>query len=982
MSKFKRIIVTIACVTLIFGSIPFVLGAANSKYNPNAGFNYEAVNQSKSIFTSQSVEVSNADLSNENKDNFIFSKDIQNWDKKSTDATTIAGALNLSQFNKFKNDNIKGDLKYLATPPMTLNNNAVFVLSNNYTDLTASKASFTSPDVEFKPDSYYIASVDFYAVGGFGSFYLVPAVKDLDDAYIPVIKLPQVNYSTSLEKDPTTGEYTNAYKSSWKTAQFFVKTDVMESQNFKIGLYLGSMSAESRGAIYFQNPRIDQVSQETYERIKFEELADMKEAHLKLELDLQDKDIVKKNFKIDEPRDYTFIQNYYDENQVPSAEQSGTYARPSVSAASVPTLLNFENTDYLYLAKPSGTKAGSVGLLAANYDEVSLKLSQPFLVKRHQIYMVSFYSLTKNGQHSSVRFRDTQWRTKKDGEFFDSGHKSILMSGTSELNGWALNTFFLTGESYYDTLIDIELWVGQHDNPANDYFLFDGFKIQRVSNEYFEANGKGLTENSMLLDKNTATSNINNAYFNIGTIASVEKPYPLKAADWTLNFDEKDKDAILSGIVNTDWEHWSEYAYAGIDKADNYGNAIHRPINATNPNNNVYMLQNKGTSHQTLSSNSIALNVGVTNIISFNLMRQYIPSDGIVLDVTAVMNGRDIAKLPLSISKDYGSSFITTDWEQYTIAIKESAYTGHQVTLNFNLGSEKQPCPAAAVFIDNVRLNQTADQVSANAYGDLADTLDFFEGDGNKSTVVSRFGDALYIANNNRTSAAKIKNTLPETIKGNNFYEYRVRVKFNNDMEYYYLGLPNYPESTNIKDFNNLEIKKLSDFEYGLNFTIENFKNGITNIQYADVKNMEIYDDNGFTELVFYIRPDTDDELSLVITFGDENVAVVGNIFIESATLKPIDEEDFNSAQEKYKKLDSAKSKHVAFITESYSPEEVKPVKTKSPVQWYIVVPSVLTALAVLIALIGIIARKFKFRHHIDKYYTSYTSDDRSLRTK
>ncbi|MCL2228501.1 MAG: hypothetical protein FWC00_01585, partial [Firmicutes bacterium] len=48
----------------------------------------------------------------------------------------------------------------------------------------------------------------------------------------------------------------------------------------------------------------------------------------------------------------------------------------------------------------------------------------------------------------------------------------------------------------------------------------------------------------------------------------------------------------------------------------------------------------------------------------------------------------------------------------------------------------------------------------------------------------------------------------------------------------------------------------------------------------------------------------------------------------------------------------------------------------------YVIVPAVITAVAILVALIGFLVRRFKFRVHIDRKHTSYASDDRSARSK
>ncbi|MDR0462013.1 MAG: hypothetical protein LBG88_01605 [Christensenellaceae bacterium] len=968
MFRFKRNLATVVSVVLIIGALPFALGATNPKYNKNAGFSYLAPEQSQTIFTTRSVELNNANLAKESANGFVFSADISGWDKKATDTTTIGGALNLRQFSRFKSDYIKRDLSYLKTPPMNIGNDTVFFISNNLHEATASTASFTSPNTEFQADSYYVVSVDFYAVQGFGAFYLIPE-EEFDDNFIPKIDLPQVSYAAE-------GNPGLVNQSSWKTAQFFVKTDVMETRSFKLGLYLGSMTAESRGAIYFQNPRIDQVNLETFDRIYAEEMADTRESHLKMLLDLESKDVIENNFKIAEDHGVTFERNVVDPKQTVDTELFGTYSRPSISSSSIPALLNFEDVDYINLPKKSGV--ADLMLIAANNGEASIKLSEPFLIRRHQIYMLSFYSLAYSGVNSSMRIRDTQWRDKKADEFFDSGHKSLTISNKLELNGWNINTFFLTGENYYDALCDIEFWVGQQDSPANDYVIIDpsSFKINRISQEYFEKHGQGLTENSILLDTSTATSSIANSYFNLGTIRSVESPYPLKAKDWELNYAEGNDDLVLSGIVNTELEHWTRYANAGVGEPSNYGIATVCPgiIGGASPNNNVYMMQNKGRAWQTLTSPAIALGSGVTNLVSFDIMRQYIPADGLVFSVSAFVKGREISKLDLSKSRGGSHSIVSTDWEHYTFAINASVIANHELSLVFSLGTETSNSPAAIVFIDNVLFNQTDKDIPSDAVKtDLANPLKFFEGAGAQLTLL---GDSLFIRNNNASMASSAVNTFTESISGGSFYEYRLKVKIVDNLKAYHLCVPEYPtDSNDINDFRGLSIDSPDDHEYGLNFTLDGFEGGIKNIKYEDVKDMEVLDEDGFTELVFYVRPDQDGDLTLKIAFGDEFMAVTGEIYIRDIKLKQIEEQDFLDAKEQYKD-----AIYAAFITESYVPQEDTTKGPRAPVQWWVIAPSLIMAVTILVAIAGFLLRKYTFRLHIDKHHTSYASDDRSAR--
>jgi len=218
-------------------------------------------------------------------------------------------------------------------------------------------------------------------------------------------------------------------------------------------------------------------------------------------------------------------------------------------------------------------------------------------------------------------------------------------------------------------------------------------------------------------------------------------------------------------------------------------------------------------------------------------------------------------------------------------------------------------------------------------------------------------------------------NTLTENIGGGSFYEYKMRIKIEN-LNAYHLCKPGTPSSNNIKDNTGIKIDcKLADHDWGVNVKLDGFEGGFEHLRPADIRDMDVVDGNGFAEIVFYIRPDSSDDLALRVTFGSQEVAVTGNVFIRDISLKAIDEDEFKEARTKF-----TDSTHVAFITESYSESDEKAKGERVPIEWWIVVPSIIMAVAVLVALIGFLLKKDIFRRHINKKHTSYASDDRRAR--
>jgi|GEM_PF-1546664 len=1022
MLKAKRFLSIFVCVAMLVGALPFLVGFApegtRPGYIPNHQWSFAPPAQPLTPFSTRIVPVENANLSSLG-DHYFSASISPGWTEFRSSTSVISGALDLHRFNIFRANQIQNHPRHFNSPPPVRNalNNNIFVLGNRTSNAT-SRASFTSDVIEFQANSYYVVSVDFYAVMGFGSFYLNPQ-EEFDNDYRPRINLTQYVFQIG-GTDQIAEE-----RSIWQTAQFFISTDMHEIQRASLGLHLGS-GISSGGVIYFQNPRIEQVNRTSFNNMWGDlSVADRGNAR-RIELSSQPEnpygintigDYYKvDNKKINERASFPFEVN--DQNQnMPPMEASGIFARPAVLTSEIPGYLNFRYTNHVHLYDRAGL--GNVAMVAANNAQASLRLEQPLRVQRHLLYMVSFYVLTSNGSSSSVRFNERYRDTARPQlpndkrypdrarpeTFIDSDHLELNTEGIDHKNGWALNTFFIRGNSHYDVTLDIEFWVGQENLNATDFIMIDGFNIQRISFEYLEAHVIGAGEQSYItLDRNQPTDNIPNAFFNIGNPRSVTNPYPMRPnADWALEYQENSA-LVLSGIVNTQPEHWTRH--------NNHGNAITPgSIRGNDLNNNVFMMQNLGTTWQTLSSSPIALNNNITNIISFDLFRQ-LGSAHQVLDfkVTAEVNNHVVATIDLSSRTNRPRN----RWETVSFAIHSSVVTQREVFLRFHMGTENNPAPAGVIFIDNFTMRQTENQNeirNADTFTDLRNTnvRGFFVADeltdgaiGGRA-IVAQPGEnmSLQVSNFNTRHATTARNTFPETLNAGVFYEYVVTVRIIDQ----YVDPVRFPRSAFalcrpvIEDDTVWGPPITSGYDcerhghhicgrdtWGINFTLEGFQGGFHNISSRSVSNMQFHTPNpetvtAYRDLVFFIRPDADQTLSLVITFGDSHTAILADVLIASTSLRIIEEHEFHNARDRYNNLDKdVWVSHMSFITEVYIPGERPERGPRSPFQWYIIVPSLIMSIAVIAALIGFFVKRFKFKWHIDKKHTSYTSDDRTAR--
>ncbi|MCL2228871.1 MAG: hypothetical protein FWC00_03515, partial [Firmicutes bacterium] len=977
-TNLRKGLAVFACVTLVL-AYPLALGfsALANRSNPLIPWSFNPPSQARMAFTSRRVEIQNYDLSRESETyDFFFSREISGWSPNINNQTTIGGAVNISpdRFRSFiqNTDYINNSTLDYWRPPVITQNNTVFMLANNANAFDSSRAHFqTEQSFELEANGYYLVSVEYMAVGphvggagAFGTFSLLPQTMGGEDQEQSGMRMTE-RVSHGVYRDFVPRIHLPAY-GGWREARFFITTDMFRSQSFKMELALGSTVA-SQGVIYFQNPMVTRLSREVFnDRLDRNPLPSL--THV---LDLSEHISADRKYEVNhvlanaglsnEVRGFAFERNRVNPDSPTNHERENTFSRTAVSTSVLPTYLNLNTPDdeHFRIHRAFGTSPGDVKVLMAYDSAASLRVmpesgqTAALTIERQLIYMITFYSLAPNdgGAGASMRVREHGWHGRNPSEIFDTGHAPFALSSDDDTyNGWVLNRYFLIGGTHYDVDVDIELWVGTADSNSHDFALIDEFRIQRISHAYFAEFGEGaegavfrvgdVGQQTEEEGDEIPTPVINNPFFNNGTIRSVDRPFPLVAQGWVHNFSEGATDEIVrSGIVSADPNHWSRHS-------EHYGTAISPGrIVGLGPNNNVFMMQNRGNAWQTLTSNSIPLNASSVNVITFNVQRQYLASNGLDFSVTAHVQNQVVATLDLSRPVRANGGHTTTGWETFSISIQEAAIAANrEVQLSFNMGAQNRPARPGTVFIDNVRFEQRG--IGGNVDADLNDPSGFFTRD---EVDVHRNGTILQIQNDYNRSARSTVNTLTQSIERDMFYRYTIRVRIG-DLRPHRIHRESDIQTQNPNDF---VVEEIEERDWGVNFTLEGLEGGFVDLQQSDILNMRGIDANQSVALIFYITPDDLHDLSLRVTFGNDYYAVTGSVYIYSFLLEIIDRETFENAREEY--YDMA---HVVFITESHVPEEdITPPGERTPIQWYVIVPAVITAVAILVALIGFLVR-------------------------
>ena len=718
---------------------------------------------------------------------------------------------------------------------------------------------------------------------------------------------------------------------------------------------------------------------------------------------------------------------------------------PNIAVGQIHNVINFEgenvqvlgNNSYLPYGYQDGVmmvstinaRAGvvfrnpdySVPVHGTDGNEFTSDLS--LRVENHAIYMISFYSLST--ADTFIRIYDTRFGTQQP-NFVNPWHSGFvhLLSNptltTDSRNGWVLNTVFLTGESFNDRNhvdVNIEFWVGGTQNTTG-YLLIDDFQIVQVSTTYMERHVHHENSMSFVMDVLQPTTDITNAHFNIGrnrnTVSEVNGNnvmvrYPLIANGWEVELegetvtDHENQYRIINGIVNTASDHWAHHGtlpVEGIRSGTAYGNAsnpgrINNSVTTRNEFNNVYMMQNMELTHQRVMSDPFPLGSGSSNVISFDAATDQLTNNQVWAVIE--LNGREVSRHRLHNGIGLAAP---SGWRNYSIVINTSNFSAPLATISFVLGSEQNPTKGI-LFIDNVLLNQRqiTEDDPADHTVDLSDPSRLYRETGGPNTDIAhslffenigrdeariefhRPSDTLYIVADNQS--ARIRSTLNETINVGVRYLYTVYVRANA----FSVGL-----GTNNDNY--IHNPDGDPFPWGLSISLVNGREaagderidtygGFINMRQEDIEvlrrqTMNLDTVNGpvpVVRLQFVIHPGQSIDLALLIEFGSYYQPVTGQIGIVGTRLEEISETQFNSL---------VLSSHTREITTYIRPpaDEGEPGEAAETNFDWLILPSLIMAVAVIIAVVGTAMRRIKFKRHIAKSHTSYERDDsRSIKT-
>lgn len=595
----------------------------------------------------------------------------------------------------------------------------------------------------------------------------------------------------------------------------------------------------------------------------------------------------------------------------PTATAGNVIVRKEVATDAVPTLLNF--TDRNYFHTQSG--AGSVMLLAAQENNAAIKLTNyDFKPQPHEVYMFQFYSLMPD---------DTEKFYFTIGDYY----QEIVATACDYHNGWQLNTVFYVAGYDLNQSATLGFALAQAGNTTTGWVALDDLRVYRVSGAYAD-NNRTTDGVHNYYDANTDQSSpdFDNGYFDLGIASNLSStyPYPLKVSgDWTAT------NGAMNGIVNTYFWPYRE------ENVTNPG-----VIGQNNLNNNIYMLRKTdGDNAQpnVVTSPSFSTTAGSSTYISFDacaynnapvIARVVLDED----DTT-----REIARMTLQANA----------WQHYEFEIKESDLgSNRNCRLTFTMHNN------GYAFIDNVRTSSENAYEFATPATTKSTTIDL----ANSAMLASLWQNTddnlnyLGVAADGDGQGITLENKNQVTVTAKHLLSYTLTTG-----SYYKVTATAYGQNAQLK---------LSGFDGYLAVTSDSEKN-------LHDYTLYILATDDTTTLNFLIN------LGLAEDADADAEQCDGQIYLTNLTISSINEQDYDLAG----KLNDARIKVLTASNADDTTDTDDIIDDDSGnnnfwgENWWYMVPTLITALAIVLALVAYFMRKIKFDKHITNKTTTYARD-------
>ena len=879
------------------------------------------------------VDINNANFNDSTSSSYPFSPNnfVASETSSGAEANITAGVINLS--------NEKYETKFSNAKRTSLDNYVLMIDSTkeddkgNVTMHTVDYGYSTSSSITLDANSKYMFTVDVFTA---------------TDAGIASLRLYDDNGEVYSSIDGI-----NSYN-TWTPYSFFISTSNYESFNLKLGMYL-----DGAGTVLFDNISCLKLSDYGY------------------------------NLHKDNAPTGTFIEKSKVDNVLKTFSINDDDKLTDGSNATNFSCVEYElgNNPLTYIKEADGKNAVLIKNTKDTYTQY--ETDEIFTFAPNRLYKVSVDVKTKdiNGTASLELIRTDI--DEEDKKYDASNHnKSIKItsnsysSSKSVTNDYQTHSFIIRTHSSQTLKYKLKFGLGLVDAKTSGEMYLNKIEVSEINYSTFSGSS---SEKIDFVDTYVNNENmLDNADFNAFEIEDFKLPIPAKPSYWEV---KTGNNIQKYGVVNT----------ATLDEdlnKDEYKNTF---SNLSNPsqgqNNNVLMMYNATADTLSYSSTSKSLEANSYHKFEIDVQTQNAP---LKIELVTTKDENEIVLLQKTVNTNFAwqkvGMYIHTGYQKMDVTLKLTLKTegyGYAYVDNAKFDWKSNPEMPATL----TQIEEDFKTASNSTYTGVVDLSNIFSSESNENfanadffTIPSMSGVQSGTVTFNSNSLDEVIDS-PEVDGETNLDKFNSIATTETDKKALSIWTTDYVNYT-ISSKTGFSLVKGSDSasakyykltidvftqnlqseskEYGAGIKLTGFDNSFTNIE----------SDNKWTTYTFYIKPSSDITTYLELSLGGDDALTKGAVFFTNIVLDDsIEESEYSSIKEtnivKVVKAEETKNEDDKDKTEDSSKDN-KISKTT----WIYLIPGLLTAAAIIIAIVGFLARKVKWKNLFKK--KSKTAYDRN----
>ncbi len=770
---------------------------------------------------------------------------------------------------------------------------------------------------------------------------------------------------SSLAGDTVTG---------WATYSIYIQTKATASENVTLELWLGSEGQASVGAVFFNSVSLTRFSKDAFEKdITSNGILANKQV-VRLGDEATASTVTNGNFDQAYNIGWTTVEASNDQlgDQVIQTVNIKNNAdikmitNNGLTDKDIPTTSNLQhesNNNALLMYNPS----------ADNYAVIE---SEPITIRQHGYYRLSVWAYCNSAESTapSMLLVDKS----------DLGVESALLSITTSVStstssnnrpdsyftgDWTEYAYYIYGPANSDATVALRLQLGTKANPVKGYVFFDDVELRAIS--YQEYSAGESKSNTKILNYNTETTNfqVENDDFDITQNADSNITYPLLPSSWKANTSEHNS---KSGVINTDATQFD----ANLDNYSEGGLYPHNPgtISGKESNNNVLMIGNLAEDmNQYYTSNAITLaSKSYYKFTAQVATNAYSTTGGANLKLYT--NNQNIFEY---------TGLRNSAWKQIVLYI---ATGENSLTVNIDLGMTAK----GYAFFDEILVDSCSESAFNDAVKNTTVNTINLQNESFENISVGTdqylFTPSNYTGTNHNseaqveagvadlthnpfdafsTTAVDGKNALYINTDTDTYYAYTSNANYTLDADKYY-KLTTFVQTNNIHHTSND-----ADGIYGASIRL-NYGDKVETFYGIDTASGNT---NGWKEYSFYIKVQDSTTATLELALGSEKGQVSGLALFDNITLSTIEQTEYDNADNTTGNIIKINT------TTSNTDNNEQPEDTfDGTFDWYLI-PSLITAVAILIALVGSVVKKINWKRgtKVETTYDRRSSLDQQL---